>query len=124
MFPLCEGAFTKALERVGKMILALYGLTVVFSFIMLVVLYGIQKVRNVFYERVFLTVLLCNLCTFLMMCSTTESEALLAQKILYLGNCFLPSFLLTNVADLCKVKLPKWIVVLFTSFSAVTLPNL
>ncbi len=120
MFPLCEGAFTKALERVGKMILALYGLTVVFSFIMLVVLYSIQKVRNVFYERVFLTVLLCNLCTFLMMCSTTESEALLAQKILYLGNCFLPSFLLTNVADLCKVKLPKWIVVLFTSFSAVT----
>ena len=51
--------------------------------------------------------------------SQNVREALLANKILYVGGCFLPLVGLLLVFSICKIYLPKWIrflMVLFSSF--------
>lgn len=39
----------------------------------------------------------------------TLEGALLANKISYLGGCFLPCFIIECICEVCKQKIPKWI---------------
>ena len=52
-------------------------------------------------------------CMGYLMYSTSESlgAAVLAQKIVYIGACFLQYFVMLSVFHLCKINVKKWIVV-------------
>ena len=38
---------------------------------------------------------------------------IISQEIIYLGGCFLLLFIMLNIFDMCKVRLPKWLKMLF-----------
>ena len=40
--------------------------------------------------------------------SQTVSEAILAQKVVYLGNSFLQLFILLSITNVCQIELKKW----------------
>ena len=42
--------------------------------------------------------------------SRSLGEAVLAQKIVYIGGCFLQYFIMLSVFNLCEIKIRKWIV--------------
>ena len=46
-------------------------------------------------------------------------EYILAQKIIYLGGCFLLLFITWNVFEMCKIQIPKWIKLLLVCASMV-----
>ena len=50
--------------------------------------------------------------------SQNAREALLANKILYVGGCYLPLVGLLLVLSICKIDLPKWVRFLMVSFSS------
>lgn len=59
--------------------------------------------------------------------SSVVEEAVLANKIAYIGGCFMPFFMLLAVADLCQIKIPHYVtgalflldmVVMICAFSA------
>ena len=40
--------------------------------------------------------------------STTLESALSAQKIIYIGGCFLQLFIIYSIFNLCKIDMPRW----------------
>lgn len=86
---------------------AFYGAAVVLSFLMVFAYNDLDLKKNVNYEMVFLATLISNIGYFSISMSKTVEEAILANKLTYLGGCFLPLFLLMTLCDLCKHKVSK-----------------
>lgn len=79
-------------------------LTVIISFIALVLFVLISERKVLFYNAsFFLFVFIGNLGYFFLGNSTTVEEAILANKITYITGCILPLFLMMLVFDACKV---------------------
>ncbi|MGN0600155.1 MAG: HD domain-containing phosphohydrolase [Oscillospiraceae bacterium] len=51
--------------------------------------------------------------------SSTLSEAILANKISYLGGCFIPPVLIMIVLNICKLKTPKFFHIVLTLYSII-----
>ena len=51
--------------------------------------------------------------------STTLSEALLANKISYLGGCFIPPIIITIVLEICHYRVPKFVNAIMVSYSLI-----
>ncbi len=51
--------------------------------------------------------------------STTLSEALLANKICYIGGCFIPPVIITIILGICHYRVPKFVYALMVSYSIV-----
>lgn len=58
---------------------------------------------------IFLSVNICNLGYVLYYLSGDLEEAILANKIIYLGGCFLPLMVLFLVIRLCRFRMSRWI---------------
>ena len=83
-------------------------LTVIISFIALVLFVLISERKVLFYNAsFFLFVFIGNLGYFFLGNSTTVEEAILANKITYITGCILPLFLMMLVFDACKVMSNK-----------------
>lgn len=51
--------------------------------------------------------------------SSNLQEAILANKILYIGGCFIPLLYCFIISDICNIKLPKPVVILMSVFSMI-----
>mgnify|MGYP002853206038 CR=1 FL=1 len=50
--------------------------------------------------------------------ATDATGSLIAVKLIYIGGCFLPLFILLCILNLCKIKIPRWSRTLFFLISA------
>ncbi len=109
----------------------LYGLAFAVSLIMIGVYCFVDRKREIWLFLLFISVAVCDLGYFLMSLSPTLEFALFANRISYLGNVFLPFFLLMMIMNLSGMKYPKflpWIlicintVMLFITISGGFLP--
>ncbi len=56
---------------------------------------------------------------FMLSLSKNLEEALLAQKIIYIGGCFLLMMVMFYVAEMCHVPFPRWIKAVFAGINGV-----
>lgn len=103
------------------MLILLYIIAAVGSFVELIAFRLLIKRPKAEYI-LFLTVcLIATLGYLAVSVSTSTPEAVLANKLTYLGGMFLPYFMLLTIADFCRTKLPTWLKLFLFLYSAVTL---
>ncbi len=87
------------------------------TFLISVVLIGRLLVRNKNVDSAVVVfavlIMINNLGRFLVSTSTTLEVAILANKILYFGGCYLPVMLIVVMTNFCKIKVPKIVRILF-----------
>ena len=87
---------------------AAYGITTVLSLLLVIGYCALVRRRNVWLFLLHVSVLVVNLGYFALSISKTLEEALLANRISYLGSVFLPLCMLVAIMDVCRVKYRKW----------------
>ena len=87
----------------------IYGAITLLSLLLLVAYCIFQKKKTHWFLLLFSSVLVVNLGYFSLSISKTLEEALLANRISYLGSVFLPYSILMILIDLIKIKMPRWI---------------
>ena len=96
-----------------------YCVTAVFSvFIFLIYMFGIKR-KNAWFILLFTSVFIVNIGYFSLAVSKGLEEALLANRISYLGSVFLPMSMLMIILDSLKVKYGKWLPGLLTGIGIV-----
>ena len=93
-----------------------YLLSVILAALELVLLLtGIRR-KSIKSLLFYVVLLIGNLGYYAISVSKTVEEAILANKISYLGNIFLPFLMILTLSEFCKTKLPKWgIAILFAA---------
>ena len=84
-----------------------YGLTSLLALALAVGYWGIIRRRDLWLVLLFLSVVLVNLGYFSLSLSRTLGEALLANRIAYLGSVFLPLCMLRSVLNVCCISCKK-----------------
>ena len=87
----------------------IYGAITLLSLLLLVAYCIFQKKKTHWFLLLFSSVLVVNLGYFSLSISKTLEEALLANRISYLGSVFLPYSILMILIDLIKIKMPRWV---------------
>lgn len=88
---------------------ALYLVAFLVSIVNLVVLFAISSRRNsAYYILTFVTMSISNVGYYALSLAQNVEEAVLANKFIYFGGCFLPLYLFLCVASLCKFKTKGW----------------
>ena len=92
----------------------IYGVCTALSLVLLVCYsYAVRK-KDVWFLLLFSAILLANIGYLSLSVSQNLEEALLANRIVYLGSVFLPMSVLMIVLRLTKIKYPKWLPGLLT----------
>lgn len=84
-----------------------YGIVCLISFILLIVYFIIDKKREKWLMCVFISVLVCNTRYFMLSISRNLNLALISNSIAYIGNIFLPFFMLMLILEICNIKHSK-----------------
>ena len=87
--------------------LIFYGIVCLISFILLIVYFIIDKKREKWLMCVFISVLVCNTGYFMLSISRNLNLALISNSIAYIGNIFLPFFMLMLILEICNIKHSK-----------------
>ena len=87
----------------------IYGITAVVSFLLLIGYCVLIKKKEVWFLLLFSSVFIVNTGYFTMSISGTIGEALLANRISYLGSVFLPFSMLMTIFNLSRLKYKKWV---------------
>ncbi len=90
-------------------LITVYGIMAVLAIIMLLGYFCIVKKKETWFTVLFSSVAVVNAGYFCLATSKTLEEALLANRISYLGSAFLPFSMLMIMLDLVKIKYKKWI---------------
>jgi len=81
----------------------------VISLLLIVGYCSLIKDRDIWFVLMFISVFIINAGYLTMSLSDTIAEALLANRISYLGSVFLPLCMFMIIMNVCKVNYPKWI---------------
>ena len=84
-----------------------YGIACLLSVILLVAYFFVDKKREKWLMLLFISILICNTGYFMLSLSKTLKFALISNSIAYIGNVFLPFFMLMLILDVCNVKHSK-----------------
>lgn len=84
-----------------------YGIVCLISFILLIVYFIIDKKKEKWLMCVFISVLVCNTGYFMLSISRNLNLALISNSIAYIGNIFLPFFMLMLILEICNIKHSK-----------------
>lgn len=87
----------------------LYGTIFAVSLIMIAVYSYVDRKREIWLLLLFISVAVCDLGYFLLSMAQNLEFALFANRISYLGNVFLPFFLLMMIINLSGVSYPKFL---------------
>lgn len=87
----------------------IYGCTAVLSFLLLIGYCGLVKKRDPWFLLLFTSVLVVNIGYYCLSASRNLEEALLANRIAYLGSVFLPMAMLMILLHVTDVKWWKWV---------------
>ncbi|MBQ2687681.1 MAG: hypothetical protein IJF52_03530 [Clostridia bacterium] len=96
---------------------AVYLVTSILSLIMLIGYSFLIKKKEPWFIVLFTAVMIINVGYLSLSLSKTLDEALLANRIAYLGSVFLPTSMLMIILKICKIKLNKWAVGVILSIS-------
>lgn len=80
---------------------------------------GLVRKKNTWLLLLFLSVVIVNLGYFSLSISKTLEEALLANRVSYLGSVFLPLCMLMAIMDVCRIRYRKWLPVVLLCVSVV-----
>ena len=99
-------------------LITVYGIMAVLAIVMLLGYFCVVKKKEAWFTVLFSSVAVVNAGYFCLASSKTLEEALLANRISYLGSVFLPLSMLMIMLDLVKIKYKKWIsgILLFVGF--------
>lgn len=86
-----------------------YGITFAVSLLMLIVYFIVDKKRNTWLLMLFIFVAISNAGYLALSLSRSLLSALLSNSLAYLGNAYLPFFILMMVIQLTHMRYPKWI---------------
>ncbi len=92
----------------------LYGIVFIVSLLMIAIYFFVDRKRDIWLMLLFVSVSVCDLGYFLLSLSKTLDGALWANRIAYLGNVFLPFFLLMMIVNLLRFRFPKvfsWVLI-------------
>ncbi|MBE6563064.1 MAG: hypothetical protein E7660_04945 [Ruminococcaceae bacterium] len=106
LFSLC-GCTTIGEKSAG--IWVIYGTTAVLSFLILIGYFCIKDKKEPWFFVLFSSVLIVNVGYLSLSISKTLEEALLANRISYLGSVFLPLSMLMIILGVAKIKYRKWL---------------
>ncbi|MBR3953803.1 MAG: hypothetical protein IKJ82_09415 [Oscillospiraceae bacterium] len=90
-------------------LVTVYGIMAVLAIAMLLGYFCVVKKKEAWLTVLFSSVAVVNAGYFCLASSKTLEEALLANRISYLGSAFLPLSMLMIMLDLVKIKYKKWI---------------
>lgn len=81
-----------------------YGVVCLLSLILLTAYFFVDKKQNKWLMLLFISVAICNIGYFMLSVSSNLTFALISNSIAYVGNIFLPFFILMLILDVCKIK--------------------
>ena len=81
-----------------------YGVACFLSVLLLVAYFFVDKRREMWLMLLFISILVCNTGYFMLSLSRSLTFALISNSVAYVGNVFLPFFMLMLILDVCKVK--------------------
>lgn len=84
-----------------------YGIISLVSLILIGVCFAVDRKRDILLLLMFFSVFVCNLGHFLVSIAPNIDFALNANRLAYLGQVFLPFFLLMMILNLCNIKYKK-----------------
>ncbi|MBQ7344812.1 MAG: hypothetical protein IJW45_01960 [Oscillospiraceae bacterium] len=87
----------------------IYGATAVLSLLLLVGYHCLVPKKDVWFLVLFTSVLVVDVGYFILSISSTLDDALLANRISYLGSVFLPMSMLMIILDVTKLRYAKWL---------------
>jgi len=87
-----------------------YGIISIISFGLAVGYFALVKNKEPWMMLLFVSVFVVNLGYFSLSLSSTLEEALLSNRIAYLGSVFLPLSMLMTIINVCHIKKPNWFV--------------
>lgn len=88
---------------------AIYACTAIISLLILLAYSYKKRTRNIWYQMLFICIFVVNLGYFSLSISKNLNEALLANRISYLGSVFLPLTMLMLIMHVLKIECRKWI---------------
>ena len=96
---------------------AIYIVTSILSALLLLGYCTLIKQKQPWFILLFSAVAVVNIGYLSLSVSSTLNEALLSNRIAYLGSVFLPVSMLMTILNTCRIKIPKWAVsaILFVS---------
>ena len=115
MFSGCSGIGAKALS-----LSVVYGATTVLALLLLIIYCSLVTVRESWFLLLFSSVFVVNGGYLTLSLSTSLSEALLANRIAYLGSVFLPLAMLMIISNACNMKPSRLAVGALSVFSFFT----
>lgn len=87
----------------------IYGITSVFSFLLLIAYFRLFHQKNLGFLLLFSSVLVVNIGYFSLSVSQTLNQALMFNRLSYLGSVFLPMAMLMILFNVANIKCPRWI---------------
>ena len=87
----------------------IYGVSTVLSFLLLLGYGAFVGKKEIWMLLLFTSVFIINVGYFTLSLSKTLEEALLANRIAYLGSVFLPLFMLMTIVGVCRLRFGKWL---------------
>lgn len=96
-----------------------YGIVAIVSLLLLVGYCIFIKVKDIWMFLLFISVFIVNIGYLALVISKSLEEALLANRISYLGSVFLPLCMLMAIVNMCKIKCPTWIITILICISVV-----
>ena len=81
-----------------------YGVTCLFSLMLLMAYFFVDKKQNKWIMFLFISIFVCNSGYLIISLSRSLTLALIGNDIAYLGNVFLPFFMFILILDVCNIK--------------------
>lgn len=86
-----------------------YAITFAVSLLMLIACFRVDRKHDIWLLLLFIFVAICNAGYLALSLSKSLTAALISNSIAYLGNVFLPFFILRMVIQLSNMRCPKWL---------------
>ncbi|MBQ2759942.1 MAG: hypothetical protein IJE93_09260 [Clostridia bacterium] len=96
----------------------IYGITAVVALALVIGYLVSVKKKDTWLFLLFISVLLVNVGYFSISVSRILEEALLANRVSYLGSVFLPLCMFMSLADICRIRIPKGVTAVLLCISA------
>lgn len=103
------------------MFTALYTIAFFAAFVMAILIVSRWRQPNIYFILSFLSILVANYGYLCISVSKTVTEALLGNRLTYMGAVFLCFFMFMSVAQVCDIRIPRTIIVVLMFFNVIML---
>lgn len=102
--------------------LNIYAVAFLAAIALLGVLLAISQNQNItHYMLMFFAIIVANMGAYTVSTAESMEAALMGHRLIYLGGVFAPVFMLFSTMKLCQMRVPKWLVSIFTIMSVIVL---